>query len=516
MAADFSGPILKRNLHCWPQRILAVRACCKSYSDSTRFKKSSAYNWHVKRKSETGNNRTPGEGHRVAAAGLLTKRLNRSGENTHRDQRHQHRSHISPFQPLCHPRESLAHRLCLQTFLVDKHYFVVFASDCELHSTWPPLAQFQDLDDWSSDPTPLLKYGDSCQQTFAYHFVSSSSILSDHVFVRVWRISVKAFSKSTSLLHVTCSSFLSLLVGCTPSLGPSLFTFMFLCFQLFTVCATRINCTSPLTCTLLPRATTIWCILPSTQLGNQLSVLHHTLLCLKTKLFFDLDNQSSHLNVLFFARERSALNIRTPTRVVARVHTRISVSKHSDRMCMKQNWDQFQWLGSSENVLNQGQQFPHDLKERSNCGGSDFTRNIIYNSTRHGKRLTECMCPEVLDVDGQQIGMTMDGDTQQQILCTNTSCEPRPTIVEHCSVLIAAHCLVCHIPVSIQRFGTIRLNTLPGLAKSQLLVWLSPWLSSNNLRSSYDVGSVGTKVLVVDLESTPQIHHNNRGLYGLS
>ena len=130
---------------------------------------------------------------------------------------------------------------------------------------------------------------------------------------------------------------------------------------------------------------------------------------------------------------------------------------------------------SPKNVRNQlGEQFPYDPKERSNCAGSDFTRNIIHNSTRHGKRLTECLCPVVLDPEGQQIGITMDGDTQQQILHTNTSCEPRPTIVEHCSVLITAHCLVSHVPVSIQRVGTIRLNTLPDLAPSELPVWLSP------------------------------------------
>ena len=87
-------------------------------------------------------------------------------------------------------------------------------------------------------------------------------------------------------------------------------------------------------------------------------------------------------------------------------------------------------------------------------------------------------------------------------------------------VLITAHCLVSHVPVSIQRGH----NSTQHSSESRSVGTGGVAVSSVNFYSSYDVGSSGfcretrssTTVLFGDLDSTPQIHHNNRGLYGLS
>ena len=164
--------------------------------------------------------------------------------------------------------------------------FCCFCKWLRTSSTWPlgPVSKILMI---GRPIQPLFSNMEIPVNELSLIILCSCNTLSDHVFVHVWRISVKAFSKSTSLLHVTCSS-LSLPVGCTPSLCPWLFTFLFSmlptvhCFRDATgTCFSLTRCPST--------AATVWkkffpqsCFgATSTQLGNQLYILQHTLLCFK-------------------------------------------------------------------------------------------------------------------------------------------------------------------------------------------------------------------------------------------
>ena len=81
MAADFSGPIPKE------PPLLAPKSCCGGGKLQVVLGFGEDYKVVCaeltrESKSERGKSRTPGEARRMAAARLLTKRLNRSGEST--------------------------------------------------------------------------------------------------------------------------------------------------------------------------------------------------------------------------------------------------------------------------------------------------------------------------------------------------------------------------------------------------------------------------------------------------
>ena len=82
MAADFSGPIPKENLHCLPQRVFCGESKRQVVLGFSEDHKVVCVELTRETKIREGKSRTPGEARRMAVARLLTKRLFRSGEST--------------------------------------------------------------------------------------------------------------------------------------------------------------------------------------------------------------------------------------------------------------------------------------------------------------------------------------------------------------------------------------------------------------------------------------------------